>query len=449
MGNENTDTRPRVRRWWARAAFVAAFGAAAAPIAFAGLFGTAAVLAVGTGGVAATVAASYWFLTSHGVLRAISSVLVVLAPIVVLVLLLRADLLWAVVLSCVLLLAAVLCARAALGEPEKNAMPEYTAPAPRRPFLLMNPRSGGGKVAKFGLQRKAEDLGAEVILLDGPENADVAALARRAVERGADLLGVAGGDGTQALVAAVAAEHDLPFLVISAGTRNHFALDLGLDRDDPATCLDALADGVEVRVDLGWMNGHPFVNNASFGVYAELVQSPAYRDDKTGTVLEMLPELLDSHRGYLLTVEIGDVTVGGPQAVLVSNGPYRTGDLVGMGRRERLDDGVLGVVTMSVNSAREAVGLLQGAHARGVSTARAAEVVVDADQSVIPVGVDGESRMVRTPVVCTIAPAVLRVRLPRHRPGALPKKPGIELARLYRLTGWPTGFSQRNRVPRG
>lgn len=84
-----------------------------------------------------------------------------------------------------------------------------------------------------------------------------------------------------------------------------------------------------------------------------------------------------------------------------------------------------------------------------MSTARAAEVVVDADQSVIPVGVDGESRMVRTPVVCTIAPAVLRVRLPRHRPGALPKKPGIELARLYRLTGWPTGFSQRNRVPRG
>ena len=104
----------------------------------------------------------------------------------------------------------------------------------------MNPRSGGGKVVKFGLQAKAEALGAEVALLDGPGYVDVAAIVRDAVDRGADLLGVAGGDGTQALVAGIAAEHDLPFLVISAGTRNHFALDLGLDRDDPSTCLDAL-----------------------------------------------------------------------------------------------------------------------------------------------------------------------------------------------------------------
>ena len=95
----------------------------------------------------------------------------------------------------------------------------------------MNPRSGGGKVIKFALKEKAEKLGAEVALLEGPGMVDVAALARQAVADGADLLGVAGGDGTQALVAGIAAEHGLPFLVISAGTRNHFALDLGLDRD--------------------------------------------------------------------------------------------------------------------------------------------------------------------------------------------------------------------------
>ena len=77
-----------------------------------------------------------------------------------------------------------------------------------------------------------------------------------------DLLGVAGGDGTQALVAGICAEHDIPLLVISAGTRNHFALDLGLDRDDPSTCLQALTDGEEVRVDLGMIADRPFVNNA-------------------------------------------------------------------------------------------------------------------------------------------------------------------------------------------
>ena len=115
----------------------------------------------------------------------------------------------------------------------------------------MNPRSGGGKVTKFGLKEKAEKLGAEVALLEGPQIVDVAALARQAVADGADLLGVAGGDGTQALVAGIAAEHGLPFLVISAGTRNHFALDLGLDREDPAAGLAALTDGEELRVDLG------------------------------------------------------------------------------------------------------------------------------------------------------------------------------------------------------
>jgi diacylglycerol kinase family enzyme len=126
---------------------------------------------------------------------------------------------------------------------------------------------------------------------------DVAALTRTAVADGADLLGVAGGDGTQALVAAVAAEHGIPLLVISAGTRNHFALDLGLDREDPSRCLDALRDGVELRVDLGVIGGRPFVNNASFGAYAAVVQSPAYRDDKAHTTAEMLPDLLVGHRG--------------------------------------------------------------------------------------------------------------------------------------------------------
>src|ERR1700758_4370011 len=105
----------------------------------------------------------------------------------------------------------------------------------------MNPKSGGGKVGKFDLKRKAEALGAEVFIVDGATMVDLAEVAHQAVANGADLLGVAGGDGTQALIAGVAAEHGLPFVVISAGTRNHFALDLGLNRDDPTACLGSLA----------------------------------------------------------------------------------------------------------------------------------------------------------------------------------------------------------------
>ena len=66
-------------------------------------------------------------------------------------------------------------------------MPARPAARPQRPFLIMNPRSGGGKVTKFGLKDKAEKLGAQVALLQGPGTVDVAALARKAVADDADL----------------------------------------------------------------------------------------------------------------------------------------------------------------------------------------------------------------------------------------------------------------------
>jgi diacylglycerol kinase family enzyme len=301
----------------------------------------------------------------------------------------------------------------------------------------MNPRSGGGKVAKFGLKEKAEALGAEVALLEGPGPVDVAALARKAVADGADLLGVAGGDGTQALVAGIAAEHDLPFLVISAGTRNHFAMDLGLDRDNPAACLDALTgDGVEQRIDLGIIGDRTFVNNASFGAYAEVVTSPAYRDDKRGTTLHMLPDILAGQRGAKLTARAGAITVTGPQALLVSNDPYGAGDIAGLSRRARLDAGTLGVVAVTVDSARQAIELLRRGRGHGVTRFTAEEVVVDADVAEVPVGIDGETIMMAAPVRCAIRPRALRVRVPRDRPGIRPPKPAIDWPTLRQLASF-------------
>jgi len=156
-------------------------------------------------------------------------------------------------------------------------------------------------------------------------------------------------------------------MVIAAGTRNHFARDLGLDRDNPAACLDALSDGVELRVDLGVIGGQTFVNNVSFGAYAEIVETPAYRGDKLHTTLNMLPDLLQGHRGTPFAARADGVEIKAPQALLVANNPYGTGDIAGLGRRARLDRGVLGVVGVKVNSARQAVGLLRGEHAAGLS----------------------------------------------------------------------------------
>jgi diacylglycerol kinase family enzyme len=280
-------------------------------------------------------------------------------------------------------------------------------------------------------------MGAEVALLEGPGIVDVATLARKAVADGADLLGVAGGDGTQALVAGIAAEHDLPFLVISAGTRNHFAMDLGLDRDNPAACLDALTtDGVEQRIDLGIIGDRTFVNNASFGAYAEVVENPAYRDDKAGTTLEILPDLLSGHRGAKLTARAGETTISGPQALLVSNNPYELSDIAGLGRRAQLDAGALGVVAVTVNNTLQAIALLRGARGQGVTTLTTAEVVVDADVPQVPVGIDGETILMPAPVTCTIRPKALRVRVPRDRPGVPPPRPRRDWAALRQLASF-------------
>jgi diacylglycerol kinase family enzyme len=262
---------------------------------------------------------------------------------------------------------------------------------------------------------------------------DVAQVAQTAVARGADLLGVAGGDGTQALVAEVAAEHGIPFMVITAGTRNHFGLDLGLDRVDPSSCLRALSDAVELHVDLGMVGGRPFVNNATFGAYAEIVQTPAYRGDKLNTTLDLLPDLLQGDRGAWLWARAGGVEITNPQALLVANNRYGTEDIAGLGRRVRLDRGELGVIGIKVTSAGEAVGLLGGASAPGLRVMAATSVEVTSDAPEVPVGVDGEALSLPTPVRCAIRPRALRVWVPRDRPGAAPPSPRVTWAKLLEL----------------
>ena len=424
------------QRWLARGAMAAALVAAVFVVVFAvtgGLrLGLVAVL-----GVVVMVASAYWFLSRRGIARVVALALVVLAPLAVFVLMVREHLAWAVLVSVGLVLLALALGRAAL-RPDAvvTGMPEHTVARPERPFIVMNPRSGGGKVTRFGLVEKARALGAEVALLEGPGSYDVAALAREAVARGADLLGVAGGDGTQALVAGVAAEHQVPFMVISAGTRNHFALDLGLDREDPALCLAALTDdAVELHVDLGLVAGRTFVNNVSFGAYASIVQSDAYRDEKTRTTLAMLPDLMGAHADPRLVARAADVTVEGPQAVLVSNNPYQLSDLAGMGRRARLDTGLLGMVAVTVDDAGQAVALLRHAKDRGVTIRAAREVVVGGSTPQVPAGVDGESVSLPSPVTLSIRPGALRVRVPRERPGVPPPKPAWSWVRLRELAG--------------
>ncbi len=430
VGGERGSARPR---WAARLALLVAAGALLLVLTAAGV-SSLGLLVVGLAGLVVTAAALWWTLSRRGLVRALAAVLALLTPGAVLLAYSAVGLLWAVLSALALWAVAALIGRAALAADAGHAG-EWTrsTPPPRAPFLIMNPRSGGGKVGRFGLVRKARARGAEVVVLDPAHPQDVEELARRAVAEGADLLGVAGGDGTQALVAGVAAGHGLPFMVISAGTRNHFAMDLGLDRDDPSKCLDALTDGVELRVDLGLIGERVFVNTASFGAYAAVVQSPAYRDDKVRTVLRELPDLLTHHTGPRLTVRAGQVAIDAPQGVLISNNPYALGDAAGLGRRPRLDSGALGILGVSVDNAAQAAGLLRGQQARGLTSLAAEEVVVRSDAPDVPVGVDGEALLLPAPVVCRVMPGALRVRVPRDRPGVPDAKPPVDWRALRRL----------------
>jgi len=392
------------------------------------------LVVVGLAGAGLVLAGGFWFIAKHGVLRWAGLAVAILAVVAVVVIFFRADVIAVALVSLVLLALGGTAARHALRHTPEPWMPTSSSPPALHPFVVMNPRSGGGKVVRFDLANKARALGAEVVLLEGPGHVDVAALVRDAVDRGADLLGVAGGDGTQALVAGIAADHDVPLLVISAGTRNHFALDLGLDREDPATCLQALTDGEEVRVDLGYIGERPFVNNASFGAYAEIVQSPEYRDNKNRTMLDMLPDLLSGQQGTDLTLRTGASTLDQLQAVLVSNNHYGSGRMRDMSRRTRIDQGTLGVVAARMTSAGQAVELLRRSRYRSVTMLHGdGEVIIEAGTPTIPVGIDGEAVTVDAPVHCTIRPRALRVRLPRNRPGVPPPRPKIDWTRLWQI----------------
>lgn len=123
------------------------------------------------------------------------------------------------------------------------------------PVAIINPHSGSGKAEKYGIVDAAQRLGIATVTAHGHHHLVKAAHA--AVDDGSDHLLVGGGDGSLAAVASVAMERDIPLSVIPIGTRNHFAMDLGLDGNNPIGALDAAFDGYEVAVDVGRIASGP------------------------------------------------------------------------------------------------------------------------------------------------------------------------------------------------
>jgi diacylglycerol kinase family enzyme len=397
--------------------------AAMAVVAAVALAGDVLVAVLAVGLVLLANAAIWFALTARGARRAVGAVVAVLAGVGLVVVLVTH---WQglLVLAALFLLIVLfgLTGRYALGRAGGAARGRMAAAvvvvgAAGSGALIINLKSGGGKAERFDLAEEARRRGIEPIVLEPGD--DLLELAESAITRGAEVIGMAGGDGSQALVATVAARRDVSHVCIPAGTRNHFALDLGLDRDDVVGALDAFTGGIERRIDLARVNDRVFVNNASLGVYAKVVQSEAYRDAKLATWTDMLPDLLGPDAEAIdleFTVPDGTDCDDAP-LVLVSNNPYELTHLSGAGTRERIDTGLLGIVAARVRGAdvSKLVALeLAGQAGRypGLLAWSAREFEVRSGGPV-EVGLDGEALMLEAPLHFASLPRALRVRLPR------------------------------------
>ena len=301
------------------------------------------------------------------------------------------------------------------------------------PALIVNRWSGDGKAERYGLEAAARDAGIRVIMLERGD--DITQLASDAVDAGADAIGAAGGDGSLGLVAGIAIERDVPFFCVPVGTRNHFALDLGLDRDNPLTALEAIRNGEEVLVDYGLAGEQPFLNNVSFGIYAEAVHRDEYRENKEQTIVEVIREV---GAGEDSGTAIRFTTPEGAQAertamTMVSNNPYVFSGPPDHGRRLRLDSGMLGISTAA-----------EGTSADGRTGARvrhwqADRLLLESDDPILA-GLDGEALTFDSPLELVIRPRGLRVLVPAGtKPGYVPPREVIAagLIGLARLAGVP------------
>jgi diacylglycerol kinase family enzyme len=430
---------------------LSALGALVSLIASAGLalIGIAlhllAVLIV-TVGLLICVTSSWYVVSRRGARRIIAMCVAAAALAGIIVGLAFAHIYWLLLLAIVVLaVLSVVLARHALHrtvrELRSKSVKAHRAQRPDHAVLIMNPKSGGGKAERFQLAAECRKRGVEPVLLRPGD--DLRMLAEDAVARGADMLGMAGGDGSQALVASVAAQAGLPYVCVPAGTRNHFALDLGLNRDDVVGALDAYTDGVDRQVDLAVVNGRTFVNNTSLGLYAKVVQSPEYRDAKLRTAAAMLPDLIGPDAPPLGLDFTGPDGAAHDSAdlILVSNNPYQLVPLGGgLGTRERMDEGVLGLVAVAITDAAEANRFLA---MQALGQARrfagwmewAAPRFEISSSGPVEIGVDGEALTMDPPLVFESRPGALQVRLPRHALRVSPSARAVHVLSVSTFAG--------------
>jgi diacylglycerol kinase family enzyme len=319
--------------------------------------------------------------------------------------------------------------------------------------LILNPAAGSTAAFLGRLTGAARERGIRVRVLEPGEDARLTALV--SAEDGAESLAVAGGDGSVAAVAEVAVERELPLVVVPTGTLNHFARDLGLDLLRPLRALDALFAGYERCVDVGRVNGRPFINNVSLGVYAEMLGDPGYRQDKLRVAQTKLqavfsdPEL----RRALRITPPEEAPLESVVAVVVSNNPYEFARWGRLGQRHRLDTGTLQVSVLDASALDELERLLAGTLLGAIEfrpalrhwTSERLELGVLGE--CVRAGLDGEPTTFEAPLRFSVDPGALRVLVPEGSPTSRqvpPLEAGWHAARALRRWLYPPPAMQES-----
>ena len=249
---------------------------------------------------------------------------------------------------------------------------------------------------------------------------DGEAEARKAADKGFDLIGVYGGDGTVAEVASALAEGGPPMLLLPGGTGNALAEDLGV----PPLLADAAALAVggagEIkRVDLGRAGDRRFVLRLTMGFEAEMV-SAATREmkDRYGWLAYALTGLqtlaAPPMAAYSMTVDGEAIECEGLAAVIANSA---SSGLPGVRLAEDVDvaDGLLDLIVVQnpdfLGWLGNAADVASGQQPRMLNRWRGTEIHVDAHpaQSVLS---DGEDAGL-TPVDVTVEPGVIGVLVPK------------------------------------
>ena len=285
--------------------------------------------------------------------------------------------------------------------------------------VFVNRRSGGGSA-------DADEVAAcfpddRVVECDGPELAgEVADLVAMARDAGEDVrfVGVAGGDGSIRCAASVLVGTGVPLLAVPAGTRNHFAKELGIET--VADAAQAAAAGRTRPVDVGEVNGERFVNNSSIGFYAALVRERTRHERRLPrAAADAAAAWAQARHGHRFTVAVdGDGERYRAWLAFVGNGCY--GDrMTDLGVRRALDEGTLDVRVLRADAplarTRAVAALLLGRLGRSplLVPRLAPEVVLDLPgHSTVDVALDGEVVRLTPPLRYAVLPGALTVLTP-------------------------------------